>query len=282
MPRGRRQPVSDRDAAVKILTQSQTLLLIFAGVLYILMTVYSAYYPLARTFTHTLFATPSLYGVWVSDRFVTLDWWITSLQTLAWLPVFWAPLMLLFWRSRGYKVAHIVVLSILLLLEVTTLVVNSVWISSGKNDPRYPDNPASSLSACCTPEFYQTVTTCPNFARPSPQCNPPIALNQLGTDGTYVFGFVINVLLIPIFALMLWLTVRLDKAVQVYDREEKGADGDLEDDEDIDSQVTVTTTTTTTPETPLMHGFPTSVIRPSRAVFSAGDIGRRNTSSSRP
>lgn len=207
---------------VSDLKTTQTRLFVFTIILYGVLTIFFAYYPLAKQFEFTYFSTPALFGVPVSDHFVTLDWWVTSLYVVAWFPVLWVVFMLFYWKVRGYKTAFIIYLAITLAWFVCVLAINIVYLLSGPNDPLHPDNPAGSYRRCCTPEFYTAVPECPNFERPMPACNPPIALGELGVNGPFIFQMIVNAIIIVIWIVYLVLTLRLRRFMDTY--EDKGGD----------------------------------------------------------
>lgn len=86
------------------------------------------------------------------------------------------------------------ILSILLLLAVSLWLVAIGIIDivnmSNPNHPETPNNPANSYAACCTPQFFTTVTTCANFGLGSPQCTPPRTLADIGVNGDTIFVFI--------------------------------------------------------------------------------------------
>jgi len=197
------------------LQSAQTRILIVTIVTYVILTVFYAYYPLAESFVFTYFSTPGLYGVLVSERFQSVYWWITSLWSLSWFAVFWSMWMLIFWKSKPYKIAFLIYLGISMVWWFSIFIVQFIWLLN-KNDPSFPDNPASSYRACCTPEFYNTVPTCPNFGSAAPECNPPINLSELGVNGDFVFAFAFNIVLFALWGVYIALTVNFMRLVDEF------------------------------------------------------------------
>ncbi len=153
--------------------------------------IYTAYYPLAVTFEFTYFASPSTYGVLASERFSTLNWWVVSLASLAILPIYWNGLMQCYWRTRWLRIAFLVLVAVQTAWWVSVAGIQISWAAQ-RNDPSQPGNPADSYRACCTPEWYNTVPTCPNYGNLSPECNPSIDFQELGSSGDFIFAFVFN------------------------------------------------------------------------------------------
>ena len=202
---------------------TQTWLLVMAGVMCVLHMAFEGYYPLTKQYKFTYFATPASYGVLSSYRFASLDWFMTGLYVLPELAIFWIPVMLIFWDVKWYKLALIIYLAILLMFGVSFFVIQTIWLTT-KNDPTTGnlDNPANSYRACCAPEFYMAVQDCPNFGKPSPDCNPAIALGELGTNGDFVFAYTWTILSMALEVLLLWFTIQLMRLRDKF--EEKGGD----------------------------------------------------------
>lgn len=198
---------------------NQTYLLIFAGVVSVITMTLLGYYPLTKQYEFTYFATPATYGVLSSDRFNTLDWWITALYVLPIFVCFWTGVMLVFWDTRGYKIFMIVYLSILLMWFITVFIIQTIFLAT-KNDPSAGNlnNPANSYRACCTPEFYLSVTQCPNYGSPAPECNPSISLSELGANGDFVMAYCWTIAYMGLLSVMLYLTVRFMQLREQYEK----------------------------------------------------------------
>jgi|WetSurMetagenome_2_1015567.scaffolds.fasta_scaffold00112_55 hypothetical protein len=134
--------------------------------------------------------------------------WTYSLT--AWvIPIlWWIGWMNNHWLSRPYKITWLIFCSVELAVWLLTLGVCFWWMLS-RNEPTFPDDPANSFKACCTPEFYNTVPSCPNYNHPMPECNPGININELGTNWPIVFFFVVIIIMIIIYMLYLWLSFQI-------------------------------------------------------------------------
>ena len=194
----------------------QLRLVVLVCILFVLLVIPLGYYVLTRKYRFTYFGSPTTYGMLTSERFASLDWWTTYFWMFSMFPLLWVgTFMLLNWKSNGYKTAFIVYLSVTLALWLCTFVVHIVWLR-GRNNPADPDNPASSYRRCCTPEFYNVVPTCENYGSATPECNPPINLSELGTNGDFWIGFSFNVGLIVLWAFFLYFTIEFMKLINKY------------------------------------------------------------------
>jgi len=197
----------------------QTRLWILAGVASALWLVFYFAFPVLITqITYTYFADPALYGVVSNDRFETLFSWAVSMYALTGFPVLWVGIMITFYRLRWVKILFLVFLFITLLWYFVLLIIQFIWINNA-NDPAWPKNPANSHRACCTPEFYNTIRTCPNFDRPAPECNPPINLNELGIPGEYWFQFSYNLIVIAAWVAYIIMTFQFMRKMSEYESE---------------------------------------------------------------
>jgi len=173
----------------------------------VIATLYFWYFPWTRMFQYTFFASPATYGVLTSSRF-NLQWWVFSLTALL-IPVLWfIGWMNNHYLSRGTKIAWLTMCSVELALWLLTFGI-SIWWLSDRNNPDFPDNPANSYKACCTPEFYNTVGSCPNFGAPMPECNPGINLSELGTTWDFIFFFGVTFAMCIIYILYLYLSPQI-------------------------------------------------------------------------
>jgi hypothetical protein len=194
----------------------QLRLCVLVCIVYVLLSIPLAYYVMSRSFIFTYFGSPATYGMLTSERFATLDWWTTYCWVFAWFPVLWVgTFMLLNFRVKGYKIAFIVYLSVSLAVWLSTFVIHCIWMRQ-RNDPTFPNNPANSYRSCCTPEFYNVVPTCPNFGSAAPECNPPIALAELGSNGDFALAFCFNISLIVLWSFFLYFTIEFMKLMDKY------------------------------------------------------------------
>jgi hypothetical protein len=194
----------------------QLRLSVITYIVYGIMSVFMSYYLLTRKFVFTFFGSPATYGMLTSERFASLEWWATLSWTAAWFPVLWVgSFLLLHWRSKGYKITFIVYLAVTMVVWLCIFVLHLVWIT-GRNNPLTPDNPANSYRACCAPEFYNTVPKCENYGSASPECNPPINLSELGSNGDFVVAFAMNISFIVLWAFYLFFTVEFMKLMDKY------------------------------------------------------------------
>jgi hypothetical protein len=176
-------------------------------------TVFFWYYPWTTDIPFTYFASPSTYGILTTERFVSLQWWLFSLTPLCIPPILLLGFMNNHWLTRWPKLVWIyAVCPFETVLWLLTFIFECIWLA-GRNDPANPRNPANSFLACCTPEFYTTVTSCGNYGDPHPECNPSIDLSELGTNGNFVLLFVVTFCMIVVFIMymalalnILWLT----------------------------------------------------------------------------
>jgi hypothetical protein len=177
------------------------------GVQCIITTLYFLYFCWTRQLVFTYFASPATYGLLTSEHFVSLQWWIFSLTALCIPPLYWMGLMLGHYYTRWMKMVWCYfMVPAELALWLITLAVDIYWITT-KNDPAFPDNPANSNLACCTPEFYTTVVSCKNYLNPAPECNPSINLSELGTNGDMKFFFAVTLIMVGIFTLYLIISL---------------------------------------------------------------------------
>jgi hypothetical protein len=180
--------------------------------------LFYAYYPWTRQFVFTYFASPSTYGVLTSERFASLLWWIGSLNILALPPLVWVGWMNSHWLRRGFKLTFIIYCALILAWWLATVGIETWWLVT-RNDPTFPDNPANSYRACCVPEFYNTVGSCPNFGVPHPECIVSINLNELGTNGDMVFFYAITWVYVIVWFVYIVLGVRLLRLTDVFVKE---------------------------------------------------------------
>jgi hypothetical protein len=213
---------------------------VLTSILYGIMSVPMQYYFITRLIRFTYFGSAATYGILTSERFASLEFWIALLTVSAWFPVLWVgSYMLAQWKSRAYKIAFLVYLSITLAFFTSVFVIHWTWLT-GKNNPAFPDDPASSYRRCCVPEFYNVVPTCPNYGSLTPECNPPINLSELGSNGDFWVGFGCNTSLMILWALYIYFTVEFMRLVDRYQAQlEKGKKTPPTDE-------AATTTTTTT------------------------------------
>ena len=122
--------------------------------------------------------------------------------------IWWVGWMNNHWLSRSKKITWLVICSVELVLWLLSFSVLTWWLWD-RNNPEFPDNPANSYKACCTPEFYNTVGACPNFGAPHPECDPGINLSELGTNGDIVFFYAVVVLLCIIYIVYLYVSVQV-------------------------------------------------------------------------
>ena len=177
--------------------------------------VYFAYFPWTRKILFTYFASPATYGVLTSERFVSLQWWVYSLTALVIFPLWWVGWMNNHYLSKWPKTTWIAFCSVELALWVATWAIETWWLID-RNNPSFPDNPANSYKACCTPEFYNTVGACPNFGDPHPECTPGININELGTNGDMVFFYAITVVMVVVFILYIVLSVQIMRLTDLF------------------------------------------------------------------
>lgn len=171
-------------------------------------TLYFWYFPWTRQIEFTYFASPATYGLLTSRRF-DLEWWTYSMTALQFFAMYWVGLTMRRFLVRWLKVAwNYVICPIEIALWVLTWAVEIWWLAAN-NEPNFPDDPANSYLACCTPEFYTTVGSCPNFASLHPECDPSINISELGTPWDMIFFFIITIVMIGIFIVYLVLTLQI-------------------------------------------------------------------------
>ncbi len=119
------------------------------------------------------------------------------------------------WRRRSHKKVWIGYVSFELIFWLAVMGVEIWWLST-RNDPSFPDNPATSYRACCTPEFYNTVGACPNYGSPHPECDPGIDISELGTNGDMVFFFAVTVVFTVTYIVYLVLGMQILRLTDMH------------------------------------------------------------------
>ncbi len=164
---------------------------VLTGVLLVLTLVFQAYYPVARIFKHTFFESVPP-GLLISERFGTLDWWMTALFSLAIIMLFWVGFMIANWKIRWPKVIGLI-LSVLLTLWWITCFIIFMFFMANTNLLAEPNNPGNSYQYCCAPEHFPFITTCPNF--PADPCSPPTTQADLRINGDIMIAFTYTIIL---------------------------------------------------------------------------------------
>ena len=178
--------------------------------------LFYSYYPQTRSFPVDYVSSPALQGIPVTQRFKSAEWWILSLYSPAILiPLVSVGFTLVYWKARWRQIFLAVFLALALAFLFGVFILRMAWIGR-KNDPLDPDNPASSYARCCTSEYYLTVPSCRNHGSLTPECNPPYAKSDLGTNGDEVYFVCFTVAFGVVYALMLLNTVRLMRATYEY------------------------------------------------------------------
>lgn len=163
----------------------------------------------------TCFSDPSLYGVCISKAFETLYSWSVSTWALTLFPCVFIPVMFVFFKSRAYKVVLMVFLCVTLAWYLVCFIMQFVWISR-RNSLDYPDNPANSDRYCCPVEVYTVIRSCPNFGRPSPECDPPIRYDELGITPRFWLQFSYNIVVLCFWCVFIYFDWQFIKIVDQY------------------------------------------------------------------
>jgi len=119
---------------------------------------------------------------------------------------------------RSYQWAWTIIAIIWLAIWLVMIGYMTAWLIQ-RNNPSMPNNPANSYRACCVPEFYNVVGACPNFGQPHPECDPGINIDELGTNGDFVFFYFITVTNILMWIIYIVLGFALLKLTEILNRE---------------------------------------------------------------
>lgn len=116
--------------------------------------------------------------------------------------------------SRPIRIIAFILLLASVAWFVGVLIADAVQMAQ-RNDPADPLNPANSYYACCTPQFFTAVASCPNFGIPSPQCSPPRTLQDVGGNGDFIMVFIIEVITCFFYCVVAVLLLQMDHMMGV-------------------------------------------------------------------
>lgn len=180
---------------LRYLTGSVSGLWALTGFLTFLSMFFLFYYPTIRSFKFTYFESIPP-GLLVSERFLTVDSWITGLFVLTIWTIFWTGFTIANWKLNWPKVLHLIITIFFTLWWIACLVIFLFFIVNA-NVLSEPTNPANDYRYCCAPEHFPFVATCPNF--PADPCVPPITQADLRINGDILLATIVSAVLAAMY-----------------------------------------------------------------------------------
>ena len=134
-------------------------------------------------------------------------------------------LALAFINSKIIRVLAFVLLIASIAWLIGVIITDSV-VLAGRNRSEDPLNPANSYYACCTPEFFTTVTTCPNYGNPTPQCFPPRTRQDIGANGDFVMVYIMEFVFCLSYCLVAVLLLQMDNLLRIINTSSSSSSSD--------------------------------------------------------
>lgn len=200
---------------------------------------------------HTYFDPASPIGVLISERYVTIGWWVLALSTLQLLiPALIYSVWIDRWLKKpGWVVLWIVLIGLLVVLQL--LVVIYLGINrSNCNGQGEAGNLCNALLRCCVEEIYlNVVNECP--PGPCGVAVPPVAIPatiaDLKPDGMFLALMWFNVaflIISTIVFLILLVELMVGPEYRVLSkvrRKKTSSTPDFDEDEEVESQMRMNT-----------------------------------------
>jgi hypothetical protein len=123
-------------------------------------------------------------------------------------------LALAFVNSKFVRISAFVLLIASIAWFIGVIITDSVMLA-GRNNPEDPLNPFNSYYACCTPEFFTTVTSCPNYGNPAPQCFPPKTRQDIGANGDSIMVYIMEFVFCLSYCLVAVLLLQMDNLLRL-------------------------------------------------------------------
>lgn len=189
---------------------------IYIGIFTILMMFHQAWSPTASNFKHT-YELGSPPGQLTTDR-GTLDFLIMFTLAFMWLVPITAALMTTFIGSRWIEQLHLIITFLLWLWFILVFawqvyswaIINPDPTAPGDMGDRF-NNPASDKRWCCVYGFLGPPCHLDTF---NTTCSPYVAAEMLGVNPTFVFSFIMNLILVVLLTFdFFWVTCSYQKQV---------------------------------------------------------------------